>query len=105
MMNGPMKDTIPIPTEAVRRRRMYAGSTSIPARNVRTMEANAAMNVSQSWLWKSKALPATTPNVSSMSATVTPNSTETMLASRAIVTSTAASSMASNLTSHSSWRR
>ena len=79
---------------------MYAGSTSIPARKVRTIEAKAG-DERQPVLRSGggRTFPAATPRVSSIKATVTPTSTEIMLARSASVTSTAASSMASNLAS------
>jgi len=46
--NGPTNETIPSPSEGPSRRRIYAGSTSIPARNVSTIEPNWAMKTSQS---------------------------------------------------------
>ena len=77
-----------MPTDAPNRCLMYAGSTSIPARKVRTIDAKAATNVSQSWLWREKTPPTATPRVSSIKATVTPTSTEIMLARSASITST-----------------
>jgi hypothetical protein len=65
---------------ALARRRRYAGSTSIPARKVSTIEAKVARKSSHSCEWMSKRFPAPTPSVSSISATVTPSSTEAMLA-------------------------
>ena len=70
-----------MPTDAVSRRRMYSGSTSIPARNVSTIDANDGDEVEPAPRLRSKTFPTTTPSVSSTSATVTPSSTETMLAS------------------------
>ena len=52
-----MNETTPMPTDAPNRWRMYAGSTSIPARKVRTIDAKAATNVSQSWLSKMQYVP------------------------------------------------
>jgi hypothetical protein len=70
---------------------MYAGSTSIPARNVSTIDPNLAMKSSQSWVWRYKTFPAATPSVSSSSATVMPSSTETMVATSTTAARTAAS--------------
>jgi hypothetical protein len=66
------------------------GSTSIPARKVKTIEANLAMKSSHSWLCRSKAFPKTTPSVNSSKATVMPSSTENRLATRITAARTAA---------------
>src|SRR6185312_1123632 len=79
---GPAKDTSPMLTEAPKRSLKSSGSTSAPARNVRTIDANDAMNASHGVFgsrWNR--LPATTPSPSSSRATEIPSSTETMLAS------------------------
>ena len=77
-----------MPTVAVSRRRMYSGSTSIPAKNVSTIDPNDAMKSNQLPDSIENRFPATTPSVSSTSATVTPSSTETMLASSTTVART-----------------
>jgi hypothetical protein len=89
--NGPANETTPMPSDDPSRRRMYEGSTSIPARNVSTIDANEASRSSHCWLSMSKALPTAIPSVSSTRATVTPSSTETMLASRMVAARMAAS--------------
>ena len=89
-----------MPTDAVSRRRMYSGSTSIPAKNVSTIDPNDAMKSNQLADSIENRFPATTPSVSSTSATVTPSSTETMLASSTTVANAAASCTGSTMTSY-----
>src|SRR6266498_5664511 len=89
--NGPANDETPMPIVAFARSRMYVGSTSMPARNVRTIEANFAMKSSQSAVWRWNTLPTTTPSVSSIRATVMPSSTESIDATSTTAARTAAS--------------
>ena len=46
--NGPAKDAKPIEIDAQKRSRKSSGSTSVPARNVSTIDAKPAMKTSQS---------------------------------------------------------
>ena len=94
--NGARNETAPIAMLARHSRRNWGTSTSAPARNVRTTPANEPTNASQSGTVTVKTLPTTTPAASSIRATESPISTETVLAIRIVTASTAAS--ASSLT-------
>src|SRR6266545_7287041 len=91
-----MKETTPMLTEATQRSRKSSGSTSAPAKKVRTIEAKVAMKTSQLVSGSTlNRLPTTTPSPSSISATESPTSTEMMLARTTVAASTAATCVGS----------
>ena len=92
-MNGAKKLTRPIESEARHSRLNCGTSTSAPARNVSTIPANEPTKLSQLGTTRWKALPTTTPRKSSINATETPISTETVEASTIVPARSAAIAM------------
>src|SRR6266540_59499 len=88
--NGAKNETAPIDTLALHSRRNCGTSTSAPARNVSTIPANEPTKLSQDGMSSEKALPTTKPPKSSISATDSPISTETVDATRIVPASSAA---------------
>lgn len=88
--NGARNDSVPISRLAFQLLRSATGSTSAPARTVSTTDPKLAKNTSQSGMARCRVLPTTMPARISMTATDRPSSTENILATNAVMASTAA---------------